>query len=130
MSTRTSRGEAFIESHYVADIELHEEWVERLAPMPLPGTGRIGHKDLSGPGQAHVAFLSVTDPDLQLRLERLVEFVSADRERKRRMRDARQTAIAVDLVIGERNIIGARVDPPGSALGLVEDMWFPVALPA
>jgi hypothetical protein len=114
----------------VADVTLHEEWVAEAIPIPIPGTNRIDYKDVSHPGPANIRFDSIPDADLQARLRTLIEFVSAEIDRKRAIRDAGKRTIAIDLVLADRSIACARVGPPFVSQGSLETTLFPIVLPS
>jgi hypothetical protein len=130
MSTRVSRGEAFIGGRCVASVELEEEWIEKVVPVPIAGQSTLGHRDLSHAGQAYLRITAVYDTEFGARLERLVEFASADLDRKRAIRDAGERAVAVNLVVDEtRNLPGTSIEPPFFGYTGVADTAFPVSLP-
>ena len=91
---------------------------------------RTVFKDVGHAGQAFVRFLEVFDTDFRSRIDLLIEFTRSDIDRKRVLRNDRQNAIAIDLSIGSRNEIGARVEPPFEVRNGNEADFFPISLPA
>lgn len=124
------QGVARIDGVTVAEIELRQQWIEDRVSFPMPGATQLGVKDLSHWGQAYLRFLSVRDEGFQARLDGLVDFVFADRDRQRQLRDAGRRSLAVDLVLDDGQAFRtARVEPPTRATRSARVTEFPVFLP-
>ena len=111
-------------------MELHEEWVQDIVEMPIPGRAGLGHKDLSHRGPAYIRFDHIDDHRLEVHLERLIDFADGDLEQKRAIRDAGGRTFPLDLVLDDgRSITGACVEAPTSWDGPTESTLFRIALP-
>jgi hypothetical protein len=123
-------GKALIGETPVADVELHEEWVQNVLEVPIPGRAGFGHKDLSHRGPAHIRFEHIDDQRLELQVERLLDFADGDLEQKRTIRDVGGRTFPLDLMLDDgRSISGARVAAPPSWDAPTESTLFPIALP-
>ncbi len=126
MQTRETQGVAFQGGRHVAAVRVLEQARIVATEVLIPGSNRIDYKERVEHGPASIVFEEIYDDEFRAELERLVRVADND-EAKRKMRDAGQRELPLDLALaGDRQLVGAYVTWPMIGLGNVEEIVFPL----